>query len=160
MSNRTYLNVRECNFQDAKDCQAVIYLLNQYMSDPMGGSLPALSPEKANALIEGLKKHPAKLVLLATCNNNYSGLTNCFINFSTFAVKSYINIHDIVVDKKYRGQGIGRALMNEIIVRAQNLNCSKITLEVRDDNKTAKALYTSLGFCESEPVMHFWSKYL
>jgi ribosomal protein S18 acetylase RimI-like enzyme len=159
MKNGTRINVRECNFLDVKDCRALVDLMNQYMADPMGGSLPAFSREKAIALIEGLKKHPAKLILLATWNSEYCGLTNCFINFGTFAARPYINIHDIVVDKRYRGLGIGRALLNEIIIRAQTLNCSKITLEVRDDNKIAKALYSSLGFAENEPVMLFWSKY-
>jgi ribosomal protein S18 acetylase RimI-like enzyme len=151
--------IKECDFSDLTQCQAVISLMNHYMADKMGGCLPAYSSEKAHALIEGLSQHPSKLVLLAKFNEAYVGLANCFINFSTFAAKPSINIHDIVVLQKYRDQGIGRRLMEEIVRKANEINCCKITLEVREDNASAQALYASFGFKEGTPVMHFWTKY-
>jgi ribosomal protein S18 acetylase RimI-like enzyme len=52
------------------------------------------------------------------------------------------------------------ALMNEISKKAEELKCSKITLEVREDNYQAQNLYKKMGFDDSEPKMLFWSKYL
>jgi ribosomal protein S18 acetylase RimI-like enzyme len=154
------IQIKECNFNNPVECQAVIELMNHYMTGPMGGLLQAYGPEKEVTLIEGLRKHPAKIVLLAMHGSKYVGLANCFINFGTFAAKPFINIHDIVVHEKYRGQSIGRRLMEEIIFRAKALDCCKITPEVREDNRQALNLYSSLDFKESDPVMHFWTKYL
>jgi ribosomal protein S18 acetylase RimI-like enzyme len=142
------LIIKECDFNDHAQCQVVISLMNHYMADKMGGHLPVYTSEKAHALIEGLRKHPSKLVLLARFNEEYVGLANCFINFSTFAAKPSLNIHDIVVLQKYRDQGIGRRLMEEIVRKANKIDCCKITLEVREDNASAQALYASCGFKE------------
>ena len=50
--------------------------------------------------------------------------------------------------------------MQAIELEAQRLNCAKITLEVRDDNTTAQALYSKTGYGHCEPPMLFWVKYL
>jgi ribosomal protein S18 acetylase RimI-like enzyme len=42
----------------------------------------------------------------------------------------------------------------------EKLGCSKVTLEVRDDNLVAKSLYKSLGFKDSDPPMLYWTKML
>jgi len=97
-------------------------------------------------------------VLFVVYKNEIAGLATCFINFSTFNLKSYINIHDIIIYQHYRGKNLGRALLSEIISIAQQRNYIKVTLEVRDDNTNAKALYQSLGFKDTEPIMHFWTK--
>ncbi len=128
------------------------------MTGSMGGRLTPHKPDEAEKMIKGLKKHPSKLILLASFNNEYVGLSNSFINFGTFAAKVFLNIHDVIVLDKYRGQGIGRSLMKANIKKAKQLNCGKITLEVREDNTYAQALYKSLGFADSKPVMHFWTK--
>jgi ribosomal protein S18 acetylase RimI-like enzyme len=151
--------IKECDFQDQRQRQAVIDLMNHYMASDMGGYLPPYENTVAQAVINGLEHHPSKLVLLAEYKGEYVGLSNSFINFGTFAGKPFINIHDIVVLDTYRGLGIGRKMMEAIDAKAQKLGCGKITLEVRDDNLTAQQLYKSMGFDEGKPVMHFWSKY-
>jgi ribosomal protein S18 acetylase RimI-like enzyme len=45
-----------------------------------------------------------------------------------------------------------------VIEKARELGYCKVTLEVRDDNRNAKELYQSLGFKDTEPKMHFWTK--
>lgn len=71
---------------------------------------------------------------------------NCFWAFSTFAAKPLVNIHDVVVDEKFRGKGIGRQLFAEIETVAREKDACKITLEVLSGNAPAKALYASLGY--------------
>ena len=134
--------------------------MNHYMADDMGGKLKPHDPETSEKMINGLKDHPAKLVYLASLNGEFIGLTNSFINYGTFSAKPYINIHDIVVFKKYRGKGVGRKLLEANIRKAEELDCGKITLEVREDNINAQALYKNLGFADGEPPMHFWTKYI
>jgi ribosomal protein S18 acetylase RimI-like enzyme len=129
------------------------------MADPMGG-VAQHNAVKSEALVNGLAAHPASFVLLARRGNSYVGLATCFINFSTFKVKPYLNIHDVIISKEHRGKHIGRKLIEKCIEIAIERGYCKITLEVRDDNLVAKNLYKSLDFKDCEPVMHFWTKVL
>jgi ribosomal protein S18 acetylase RimI-like enzyme len=129
------------------------------MADPMGGGTP-LTPMQQLHLVDGMARHPAGFVLFAVLNEEIIGLATCFINFSTFKVKPFLNIHDIIVDKGYRGLGIGRKLMEKCIAIAGERKYCKVTLEVRNDNYPAQMLYKNLGFKESTPAMYFWTKEL
>jgi [ribosomal protein S18]-alanine N-acetyltransferase len=52
-------------------------------------------------------------------------------------------IHTIGVDPEYQGRGIGRRLLEEVLVHAGD---GVVFLEVRTDNDPAIGLYTSSGF--------------
>ena len=154
------LQILKCDFNNPLHCEAEIRLMRDYMTDKMGGK-PPLTDKENQLLIEGLKNHPTTLTLLAVYKDEFVGLTNSFINFATFSVKKFLNIHDVIVSSSYRGKGIGKRLLEENIrIAKEELNCSKITLEVRDDNRIAQQLYASLGFKDSNPPMYFWTKYL
>jgi ribosomal protein S18 acetylase RimI-like enzyme len=47
---------------------------------------------------------------------------------------------------EYRGQGLGRQLLQACIDKARTKGITRITLEARADNSTAIALYTRMGF--------------
>jgi ribosomal-protein-alanine N-acetyltransferase len=47
-----------------------------------------------------------------------------------------------------RGRGLGRALLQAAIIRAQELGAETLFLEVGTDNPHALALYTGLGFAK------------
>lgn len=55
-------------------------------------------------------------------------------------------VDNVAVSEKYRGSGIGKALMTELISYCKMKNADFVTLEVRCSNKSAIALYESLGF--------------
>ena len=48
--------------------------------------------------------------------------------------------------------------LEKLIELAQEREFCKVTLEVRDDNTVAQAMYKELGFADCEPKMHFWTK--
>ena len=58
------------------------------------------------------------------------------------------HITNVAVHPAFRRQGIGRALMMEIMRSAFMAGVSRIMLEVRPSNNAARRLYTSLGFYE------------
>jgi ribosomal protein S18 acetylase RimI-like enzyme len=153
------IRIIKCNFDDPAHTEALVNLMNHYINDKMGGgeSIRGIQKDK---LIEGLRNLPTSLVLLAEENGQIVGLCNSFINFATFTVKKFINIHDIVVLNDQRGKGIGKRLMEAVIHFAKEIDCSKVTLEVREDNRIAQELYKSLGFKDCSPRMYFWTKML
>ena len=55
-------------------------------------------------------------------------------------------VEDVVVDQGYRGQGIGRRLMELIVVEARRLGLEKLELTSSPERKAANKLYKRLGF--------------
>lgn len=153
------LTFQFCDYANEYHVKRFVELINHYMSDPMGDAKPLTTLQQLH-LLDGMQNHPASFVLFALSGEEIIGLTTCFINFSTFKVKPYLNIHDVIIEAKYRGAGLGKQLVQQCINIATERKYCKVTLEVRADNGAAKYLYTGLGFKESEPVMHFWTKEL
>jgi ribosomal-protein-alanine N-acetyltransferase len=56
------------------------------------------------------------------------------------------DIQTIAVTETVRGQGLGRALMVELLGEAQRRGARSVFLEVRADNPGAEHLYETLGF--------------
>ena len=67
-------------------------------------------------------------------------------------------IYNIVIDKAFRGKGLGEMLLRHLIDRAKELGCSLITLEVRGGNEAAMELYHKLGFREVGRRKGYYSK--
>ena len=55
-------------------------------------------------------------------------------------------ISNVAVTSAYRRQKIADALINELMKRAESLQLSFVTLEVRESNEPAKTLYKKHGF--------------
>lgn len=153
------LEILPCDFDNPRHNEALIHLMNEYRLDKMGDG-QAYTDEEKEKLVEGLKNHPTALVYIAWSGNNFTGLITSFVNFATFSVRPFVNIHDIIVAESWRNKGLGRKLIARVVEEAETLGCSKVTLEVREDNMNARHLYNSMGFCDSEPSYVYWAKYL
>ena len=139
--------------------EAFLSLTAGYMADHMGDGKTWTKGQKRK-VIEDLSKHPACLILLATNEEEYVGICTCFYGYSTFLASGLYNIHDIYVRPEYRGSGIGRKLLKEVERIGKKKGAAKLTLEVREDNFTAKNLYQQEGYGDTDPAMLFWSKYI
>jgi len=111
----------------------------------MGGGV-ALDDEVRRQLVGRLLEQPGFHGALAFDGETPVGLINCFLGFSTFAARPLLNVHDVVVRAGRRGEGIGQALLGWAEVRARELDCCKLTLEVLDNNVRAQAAYRRAGF--------------
>ncbi|VAW57771.1 Histone acetyltransferase HPA2 and related acetyltransferases [hydrothermal vent metagenome] len=120
-------------------------LLEAYALDPMGGG-KRLNADVKNNLVKALSALPHAFSIIAYVDGTPAGLVNCFEGFSTFSCKPLINIHDLVVIKKFRGHGISQKLLDKVETIANAKGCCKITLEVLSNNKTAKLAYAKFGF--------------
>jgi ribosomal-protein-alanine N-acetyltransferase len=57
-----------------------------------------------------------------------------------------IHINNVAVLPRYRGRGMGTALMRFVLEEAKRLGATRATLEVRASNSGAVRLYERLGF--------------
>ena len=55
-------------------------------------------------------------------------------------------IEDVVVDGKCRGKGLGRRLMDGVLLALKRMNVRKVELTSRPSRVAANTLYRSLGF--------------
>lgn len=143
---------------------ALVFLLNEYAKDEMGGGEELCEHVKLN-LVNELAKRPGIYAVLAFVDHQPAGLAICIEGFSTFACKPLLNIHDLAVVPAFRGKGLARKLLNRVEALAQELGCCKLTLEVLQGNQIAKAAYVSFGFAGYElgnasGKAEFWQKKL
>jgi GNAT superfamily N-acetyltransferase len=143
------LNVQRVDYLNAQDAQALVFLLDAYAQDPMGGG-EALKPEASSRLCADMSRIAGAASFIAWLDGQPIGLINCFEGYSTFKAKPLLNVHDIAVLAGHRGQGVGQALLLAAEDHALSRGCCKLTLEVLSGNAPAMASYKRFGFEQYE----------
>ena len=156
------IDVFTLNYQDSQHDQDMLFLLDDYALDPMGGATALTQTVKDNLASE-LAKLPHAFSVICYVDGKPAGLANCFYAFSTFTCKPLINIHDLVVSSEFRGLGISQKMLQHVENIAIQKGCCKVTLEVLEGNQIAKNAYLKFGFAgyELDPQMGkalFWEK--
>jgi len=79
------------------------------------------------------------------------------IMFSGVSHRSKVgHILNIAVDEGWRKRGIGTLLMEEIEGRFGRMDATRVTLEVRESNATARSFYLGRGFVEIGRVKAYY----
>jgi ribosomal protein S18 acetylase RimI-like enzyme len=138
----------EADLGRAEHQRDVRVLTAAYALDPMGNG-GALSNDVLERLIPGLRAHPTTLIFLAYSSARAIGLATCFRGFSTFAARPLINISDLAILPEFRGRGFGRQLLGAVETRARALGCCRVTLEVQENNRSARRMYEAFGFSQA-----------
>lgn len=86
-------------------------------------------------------------VLVAEIDGRVVGKLELFIGFKSVHGR-FGMIRRFVVHEDFRGQGVGRALLDAATERAQDLGCSFIELSVDVTNPEPHAFYRREGFVE------------
>lgn len=141
------LQVILADLHNPNDVRALLALLNEYAQTPAGGEHP-LPAAVQQRIVPGLLQLPGSFVLLARDGEEPVGVAVCLPGFSTFAGQPLVNVHDLAVTARARGQGVGSLLLNAVCEEARRRGCCKVTLEVREFNDRAEALYRRLGFID------------
>ena len=158
------IEVVEADLGRPQHSAALVTLLSEYASDPMGGGVDLDERVKSRLAVE-LQKRNNIHVVLAFVNDLPSGLVICIEGFSTFSCKPLLNIHDVVVTRQQRGNGLFGRMLTKVEEITRRQECCKLTLEVLEGNHAAKAVYAKAGFAgyELDPELGkamFWQKKL
>ncbi|NMM37301.1 MAG: GNAT family N-acetyltransferase [Glaciimonas sp.] len=158
------VEVVEANLALPKHADALVALMSDYSLDPMGGG-HALSEHVKTSLAAELHRRDTAHAILAFVDGVPAGLIVCFEGFSTFSCKPLLNIHDVIVTQRHRGNGVCTRMLQQVEAIALKLGCCKLTLEILEGNHPAQAAYLASGFAsyELDPKMGkamFWQKKL
>ena len=158
------LEILRADYTDPQHATDLVFLLNAYAEDPMGGGDPLSAYVKEN-LASNIAGIPHAFSILAYIDGQPAGLVNCFEGFSTFHCKPLINVHDVVVVQQFRGQGLSLQMLDRVEAIARARGCCKLTLEVLEGNPVAQNAYRKFGLdgFELDPEHGralFWQKVL
>jgi GNAT superfamily N-acetyltransferase len=93
----------------------------------------------------GFGDNPSFGVLLAEFNDEIAGYCSFTWNYSIWLGSSYMNIDDVFVWEKYRGQQVGEKLMFQAKEVCLTKGAARIKWEVETDNYAAIRFYERLG---------------
>ncbi len=107
------------------------------------------SPWSENALAEELENDNSHFLVAVS-----DGVLG-YIGVQEICGEAYVT--NVAVFGEYRKSGIGRSLIREACEGAERRGCEFITLEVRESNSPAIALYESEGFEKAGIRKNFYS---
>ena len=139
------IEIVESNYAADGHEEFITELLDEYAADITGGGAGLSAHVKANVVKE-LEKRENIHTVMAFIDGKPAGLVISIEGFSTFACKPLLNIHDVLVSAKFRGQGIAKMMLGKVEEIALRSGCCKLTLEVLEGNAAARNLYESAGF--------------
>jgi GNAT superfamily N-acetyltransferase len=120
-----------------------------YEATPGDAELEAL----ARALIDDPDAEGIQLIARGE-DGEPLGFATVFWSWQTLNAARAGVMNDLFVVSEFRGQGVGRALIEECRRRAREHGAAQLVWETALDNETAQRLYRSLGARESR-----WIRY-
>ncbi|HZD12996.1 MAG TPA: GNAT family N-acetyltransferase [Candidatus Binatus sp.] len=109
---------------------------------------------------DGFGSSPRFNVIIAEWEGQPAGMALYFYFYSTWQGKPGIYLEDLYVRPKFRGKGIGHALLQDLARAVKREKCLGLRWEVLDWNKEAIGFYQGLGahFREKWKVMQMDGK--
>jgi GNAT superfamily N-acetyltransferase len=104
-----------------------------------------VSVTKEDLLRDGFGENPRFRVLVAEWDRQPAGYAFFFDYYSTFEGRAGLFLEDIYVRDRYRGRGIGKALLARVAAIAQKEHRFGVRWQVLDWNTHAIDFYRALG---------------
>lgn len=107
-------------------------------------------PDAVTATEEGLLQHgfgpaPFYSCLIAEKDREPAGFALFFYNYSTWLGQPGLYLEDLFVEPRFRGLGIGKALLQRVAAIALEKGCGRMQWEVLDWNTPAIDFYRAMG---------------
>jgi len=108
------------------------------------------APEAVTATEEELACHgfgpnPFYQCIIAEWDGEPAGFAFYFFDYSTWMGRPGLYLEDIFVYPRFRGLGIGKALLKQVAVVAVEKGCARLKWEVLDWNTPAIEFYRAMG---------------
>ncbi len=115
-----------------------------------GLALYERAPNEVTATEEGLLRdgfgpNPFFHCLMAEQDGEAAGFSFFFFNYSTWKGLPGLYLEDLYVEPRFRGLGIGKALLQQTAAFAIQKGCRRIQWEVLDWNTPAIDFYRAMG---------------
>jgi len=114
--------------------------LAEYEREPQAAVASA-----ADLLRDGFGPEPRFRVDIAEWSGEPAGFAFYFWNYSTWQGRPGLYLEDLFVRPRFRGKGIGKALLVHLARVALKNNCGRLVWQVLDWNTPAIEFYESLG---------------
>jgi GNAT superfamily N-acetyltransferase len=134
------LTIRPATAADVPLILEFIRELAEYERDPQ-----AAVASKTDLLRDGFGPEPKFRVDIAEWSGEPAGFAFYFWNYSTWQGKPGLYLEDVFVGPRFRGKGIGKALLVHLARVAVKNNCGRLVWQVLDWNTPAIDFYQSLG---------------
>ena len=85
-----------------------------------------------------------RVIIAETEDKKIAGFVMTEFNSST--MRNAVNVAQLAVSPDFQGQGVGRALLEQVEQTALKNEFDTVTLQVRKGNEKARGLYDSMGF--------------
>jgi GNAT superfamily N-acetyltransferase len=105
----------------------------------------AVKATEADLMLYGFGEHPIFECLITEVDGEAAGFALFFYNYSTWRGRPGIHLEDLFVYPRFRGQGLGKALLARVAARAAEQGCVRLQWDVLDWNQTAIDFYEGLG---------------
>jgi len=134
------LTIRPATPADVPLILAFIRELAEYEREPQ-----AAVATSADLLRDGFGPEPKFRVDIAEWSGEPAGFAFYFWNYSTWQGRPGLYLEDLFVRPRFRGKGIGKALLVHLARVAIKNNCGRLVWQVLDWNTSAVEFYESLG---------------
>jgi GNAT superfamily N-acetyltransferase len=106
--------------------------------------------DKAVARAEDLERHlfgeqPVAYAVMAEWDGQDAGWAIWFYNFSTWEGRPGLYLEDLYVRPRFRGTGIGKALLKHLAAVAVEKGCTRYVWQVLDWNTPSLEFYEAMG---------------
>lgn len=132
------LSIRPALAADAPVLSALIHELAEFEHLPVRVT-------EADLLRDGFCESPKFRALVAEWDGQPAAYALFFDYYSTFEGRGGLFLEDIYVRDRYRGRGIGKALLARVASLARQQNCFGVRWQVLDWNTSAIEFYKRLG---------------
>jgi GNAT superfamily N-acetyltransferase len=134
------LTIRPATPADVPLILEFIRELADYERDPQAAVATA-----ADLLRDGFGPEPKFRVDIAEWSGEPAGFAFYFWNYSTWQGRPGLYLEDLFVRPRFRGKGIGKALLVHLARVAVKNNCGRLVWQVLDWNTPSIEFYKSLG---------------
>jgi ribosomal protein S18 acetylase RimI-like enzyme len=136
--------IRPCEFEDLSAVRELLQQLST-VAEPAGD----LRLEVMTGILREMVELPGLYFnLVATVEGSVVGFVSVLFYKTLFHRGGTALINELVIDRDWRGQGLGRALIQAVIAEAKSRGIDEVEVSTEQTNHAALRFYRRCGFDE------------